>query len=673
MNTRFFLVFLLIMSEPGSLLAAGTFSHPSARHTSGFASPRDIPRPLADHPGNVFLEGESVLVNLPDSLPGSVTSWRLLDDTRRLCRSGKLAAQGSDRAPLDLGLLGIGWYRLEFGTAKEPDQAFTTLAVLGRLRAPTPEDSPVCLDSATAWFAQDDAEHQRQLANLATLAGVNWVRDRLRWRDLQPAEGRLVPGPTTYDTAAEIQHRAGLKVLQVFHDTPPWARASPDSGGRFAPDLRHVHQLAQKLAVRFHGKVQAWEPWNEGNVDTFGAHTVDQLCSWQKAAWLGFKAGDPSVIVGWNSTTTVPTMQHTAGLMANETWPYYDTYNIHSYDWSHAYFDLWGPAREATAGRPLWITEADRGTPHMKQPPFYDQDRRLEHLKAEWIAQSYAASLFAGAQRHFHFVLGHYHEPNSVQFGLLRLDLTPRPAYAALAAVGRYLAGAKPLGRWQPAPNLHVHAFRARPDGQERDVLVVWAEKDVDWPERGKTNTDWTPPEKLTPLEVVDYLGRSLGQELPTPVTSSPLFVILPTGQASTLPLESPPTLASPRQGEASPVVLQLVQPRTQIKRVEDLPWSQAYVYEAPPGGSIDLNMFVYNFAGTDAHGSLQIQSAPDGWDIVVADEAWSLASGERHAISGRLSIPEALTVRDGWITLRADCGPLGQPVLAFRVRVAAP
>lgn len=192
-----------------------------------------------------------------------------------------------------------------------------------------------------------------------------------------------MPAGTTYDTAAEAQHAAGLKVLQVFHDTPSWAREESSAGGRFAPDLRHAFDLGRALAARFKGRVAAWEPWNEANVSTFGAHTVDQMCSWQKAAWLGFKAGDPGVIVGWNVTTAAPTPAQTAGVLANETWPYFDTYNIHTYDWPHSYAQLWKPAREAMSGRPLWVTEADRGTPHLKQGPWYDQDSRLERLKAE--------------------------------------------------------------------------------------------------------------------------------------------------------------------------------------------------------------------------------------------------------------------------------------------------
>jgi len=82
-------------------------------------------------------------------------------------------------------------------------------------------------------------------------------------------------------------------------------------------------------------------------------------------------------------TAAVPTPQHTEGVLANGTWPYFDTYNIHSYDWSDGYADLWAPAREAAAGRSLWITEADRGTKHLGNDPWFDQDPRLERLKAK--------------------------------------------------------------------------------------------------------------------------------------------------------------------------------------------------------------------------------------------------------------------------------------------------
>ncbi len=659
----------LILALLGFGRAAAESAHTPADARTDTDKDWRRPTPLPDHPGNVFLEGETVRALPPELLPATATHWRLLDDRHHALRAASLPPEAKDRrAPIALGQLGIGWYRLEFGTTNQPDQAWTSLAVLPPIRSRVPDDSPIAVDSAAAWFARNDATQQAKLANLAALTGVNWVRDRLRWQDIQPTSDGLKPAPTTYDTSADVHRDARLHLLQVFHDTPAWAREEPDAGGRFARDLRHVYEFGRALAVRFKGRVDAWEPWNEANVATFGAHTVDQMCSWQKAAWLGLKAADPDVIVGWNVTTTVPTPAQTEGVLANETWPYFDTYNIHSYDWPHSYASLWKPAREAASGRPIWITEADRGTPHLKNAPWYDQDPRLERLKAEWIAQSFASSLFAGAKRHFHFILGNYQEGNHIQFGLLRHDLTPRPAYVALAAVGRCLAGAKPLGRWQPGQQVQVYAFRARPDGVERDVLVVWAEKEADWDGRGVTTADWKLPADLNVLGVVDYLGRACGVKLPETISSAPVFVFLPPGDAAKLPLESPPELAPRREGAPSPVVLQMSLPAAAKRKVEDLPWSEGYVYQTKRGQVLEFKLHVYNFATDSAGGRLQIVRQPSGWDTTLAAPDFKLATMERAEVAGTLRIPSDAAVRDGWVVMRAECGPQGKPVLAFRV-----
>jgi hypothetical protein len=660
---------ILLSLTAVQLLASGQFTQTVP--PPGTTKSRVVPVPLPDHPGNVFLEGEDVRIPLPQALPPVSTQWRLLDDRRQVLRTGAVPVGGADkRATLSLGTLGLGWYRLEFGATNQPAQAWTSLAVLSRQQTPVPADSPVALDSAASWFAPDDAAQQKRLANLAALAGVSWVRDRLRWRDLQPQPGELTAPPTTSDTSANAHREAGLQVLQVFHDTPPWARQGSSTGGQFAPDLRRVYELGRALAIRFKGRVAAWEPWNEANVATFGAHTVDQMCSWQKAAWLGFKAGDPDVLVGWNATAAVPTPAHTEGVLANETWPYFDTYNLHTYDWSHAYADLWKPAREAAAGRPIWITEADRGTPHLKNAPWFDQDPRLERLKAEWMAQAYASSLFAGARRHFHFILGNYQEPNGVQFGLLRLDLTPRPAYVALAVVGRCLAGAKVLGRWQPGQHVQVYAFRARPDGLERDVLVAWAEQDLDWDGRGTTTADWKLPPHLNVQGVMDYLGRPLGTNLPNPLTSAPVFVLLAPGQAASLPLETPPSLAPLRGGSPSPVVLQLSLPRSAVRKVEDLPWSEGYADTVAAGQSFELKLHAYNFTTNKVAGILRVVPPPKGWNLTLAATDSQIPAMGRVELAGTLKIASDAEARDSWVVLHADCGPHGRPALAFRVIV---
>ncbi|MBN1125889.1 MAG: hypothetical protein JXA82_12840 [Sedimentisphaerales bacterium] len=632
---------------------------------------RVIPTPMEEHPGNIYLETETVWVKTPQKMPEKPRSWRLLDDRGKMIRSGVFSDE-KDVIPsrIQIGQLEVGWYRIEFLVEDRRCINWTTCAVLKKLAAATPQDSPVCVDSATAWFAKDKPADQARLASLAALAGINWVRDRLTWRELEPRQGELVRERTTYDSSAEIQTLYGLKVLQVFHTTPGWAWNEELDGdhpsGRFARDLRHVFRFCKAISQRFKGRVHAWEPWNEANVSVFGGHTVDEMCSFQKAAYLGFKEGDPDVIVGWNVYTTVPTPRHTEGLLENEVWSYFDTYNIHTYEWAHGFDTLWAPARDAACGKPIWVTEADRGVKYVGPEPWCELSREDEMHKARYIAQSYASSLYAGSTRHFHFILGHYYETNNgVQFGLLRKDMTPRPAYVALAAVGRLLAGAKCLGRWDrlDQPDINLFVFRARPDGVERDVLVAWAEKKVDWAERNKTDVEFSLPQSWGEYAVYDYLGREL-EKIPNELTGEVIFIVLPAGVTRSLQL-STLKLAEKREEHVCPVVMQVQIPRENSMKIAPLPWSQGFEYRIDPDKVFEGNVLAYNFSNKEVQGTVRIAGKPMDWAIKPSQWDLNIESLGQVSFTIKLSIPAG---QDGSIKLIGDFGPAGNTVLAFRM-----
>ena len=236
---------------------------------------RQVPQPLRDHPGNVFVKGETVTVPLP---PGAAKArhWRVLDE--RLAEGGRGKVGAVKR--IEVGALPVGWYQVEFLDETEQPLAFTTAAVLAALAEPVPQDSPVCLDVALSWLAEAPATDFERLSNLAALAGANWVRDRIRWREVQRGPDDAIEG-TKYDDAADIQHRHGLKVLQAFHTAPEWARDSGADPEHPRINLRHLYAFCKAMAQRFEGRVQAWEPWNEGNAGNFGGMTIDEMCSLQ--------------------------------------------------------------------------------------------------------------------------------------------------------------------------------------------------------------------------------------------------------------------------------------------------------------------------------------------------------------------------------------------------------
>ena len=665
---RWSLGFLAFLLGCSAFVAPQVFGQAGASDRN-WAALQKVTREVAgsgNHVGNVFLLGERVSVRVPDGIE-DVRGWQVADEMEREIRRGKVVDGGSDL--VEVGELPVGWYRVGLLDGSGEELGWTTTAVLAPLAAPTPQDSPICVDSATAWFAEDDPVEQEQLARLAALAGVNWVRDRMRWRDVEPAEGEFV-ADTTYDSSAAIQNRFGLKVLQVYHGTPGWAVEQGGSTGRFPEDLRHAHRFAKAMARRCKGLVQAWEPWNEANVANFGGHTMDEICSYQKAAFLGFKAGDGEVTVCWNATTATPTERQTEAVLLNETWSYFDTYNIHTYDWAHDYERLWAPTRRAACGKPLWITESDRGMKSETTSPHHDLSAINRRLKAQYVTQSYVKSLHAGANRHFHFILGQYGE-GKTQFGLLRHDKTPRPGYVALAGLGRFLAGARCLGRLEQSgtPDVHVYGFRARPDGVGRDVLVAWAEKNVDWPDRGKAKCDWQLPEGLEVERSFDYLGREVAVANPVGLTSSPIFLLLGEGECDRFELTRPEKWER-RVDDVCPVVLQCAMPRGTAKDIKRIPWASEYEYVIEAGRPCKVPIYAYHFGSEALRGTVRLEGLPAGcsaeprnWDVEIEPMG-------RIALATEVTITKEMTseAEDIWFTLRGDFGAVGRPVLAFRL-----
>ncbi len=614
---------------------------------------RTVPQPLTDHPGNVFLTGETVVVPAPSD--GAWSRFRVLNEADGAFGAEARPAEGGRVA---LGPLPAGWYRIEFVTEDGTVESWTTAAVLEPLAAPVPQDSPICIDTAMAWFARNNAGKQRNFASLAALAGVNWSRDRMSWGDVQTAPDTYAEEGCNYDTSADAAAGQGLGVLQVFHHTPSWAVVpeldGEEPGGRFPRDLRALYGFCRAMAQRYEGRVQAWEPWNEANIDGFGGHLINEMCSLQKAAYLAFKAGDPDVTVCWNVYAGSGSRHHTDGVFLNEVWPYYETYNIHTYSAPEAYLGQFEGPREAACGRPIWLTECGIRLYTSDAPPWGELSREDEHRQAEFIARSYANSLYAGVDRHYFFILGNYIE-RGVQFGLLRHDLTPRPGYVALAAVGRILAGARPLGRVSidEGAGAWAYVFRAQPNGKAADVIVAWSNSAV----------SWQPGLKQPPLAVCDYLGRELTFEETLELGPKAVFIVAPESALEGMALEAPPEVAAFRDGDVSTVVMQVELPRDTVRL-----GPQAYEFTA--GAEAEIPIWVYNFSSARVSGTVSVDQAPDEWQVACPDERLDIEPMERRRIVLRVTmLPRGEAVLYGaWLRVRGHFGDAGNPVVAFRL-----
>jgi hypothetical protein len=594
--------------------------------SAAYGGHRSIPRPLVSHPGNVFVAGEPVVIVEP---PGEGEAWRVTD------YEGNGVGEGSLReGRAEVGLLRCGYYELARGTGR------VSLGVVEGLRAPTPLTSPIGLDVAMSWFYTKGK--MSSVASLCALAGVNRVRDRLDWQELEPQRGQFAPS-TRYDDAARAQSAAGLQILQVSHRSPSWANSNTQ---RFPLDLRDTYEFHRALARRWRGTVAAFEPWNEADIKEFGGQTGSEIATLQKAAYLGLKAGNRKVIACQNVFAI-----HRAATLGdfadNEAWASFDTFNLHHYDAFEAYPKLYADFRAVSAGKPLWVTECSRpvkwhGSEQAQEPTADDL-----RVQSERVAITYALAVHEGAEAVFYFMLPHYVE-GQVQFGVVRRDLTPRPAFLALAAAGRLLSDAKPLGRVECGdPDVRGFLFAAEPDGRRAEVLVIWSEQE----------RSFRLP--VPAQSAYDHLGRRVELSgLEVKVARAPRFIVLAHG--AHFPLIPPPPPAQRLSGSPSAVVLQAVLPENSIML-------EASAYKVPAGTVTSIPLFVYNFGTKRVQGRLRV-TASEGWQVDVPGEV-AINPGERGQIEARVTPAPGQGPIEGKIRFTGEFGSSQRPVLALRLR----
>jgi hypothetical protein len=594
---------------------------------------RGLPKPLPDHPGNIFLEGEDVTVAIPSGKGGR---WQLHDYENEIVRKGT-----NVNSKVTLGKLPVGYYELRNEDSGNTATSRITIGVLSPLTAPTPLTSPIGADVAMAQLIP--GVQQRAIANLCALAGMNWVRDRFWWRELEPEKGRFVKNSVA-DDPAKIQSGASLQVLQVHCDTPTWAGQNPK---RFPTDLRDAYQFMKTAAARWHGKVLAFEPWNEADTPNFGGHIGTELAAYQKACYLGLKAGNPDAIVCQNVFAS-PHPNVLADFNANSPGPYFDTFNFHHYCPADEYSAVYTVFRAASAGKPLWVTEFNlpvtwSGNDKDQEP----SDANLR-VQAERVAQLFASALYQDPAVALYFLLSNYSE-GQVQYGVLHGDLTPRPAFLALAAVGRLLADAKSLGRLRSGDALRAFAFRARPDGEEREVIVAWTTSD-------SANVELP----VKPLAIFDHLGRPQTNIAGSvQLSPAPSFVICKKDSLSAIPMQPPPAKPPLKPGKPSSVVLQVLVPESKT----DMNLS-AYASSSAKPESISL--FAYNFGREKVAGDLVCET-PVGWSVNILSRI-ELRPNERKELTAIVDTRGGTTTPSDRIRIRGDFGLGGESVVSFRL-----
>ena len=149
------------------------------------------------------------------------------------------------------------------------------------------------------WSDYSNADRLAVLDKIAA-SGMKWISVDFGWSSLQPTSGTSI-AQWYVDRADFIVNEArarGLNVFMPFSRTPAWANGGNDVN--VPPiDPQDYANAARWVTEHFRGRVSAWGVYNEPNHASkdFWTGTVTDYAQLLKAAYPGFKAGDPDALV----------------------------------------------------------------------------------------------------------------------------------------------------------------------------------------------------------------------------------------------------------------------------------------------------------------------------------------------------------------------------------------
>lgn len=322
-----------------------------------------------------------------------------------------------------------------------------------------------------------NAEAKSLLAGMVQQAGFNWVKQQVEWQTIEPAPGQY--NWAELDSIVDAEHGKGLNVLLSVAHAPTFYRSS--ASGLMPADNSTFQTLMQAMASRYAGKVQAYELWNEENLDretgTVNVNPASYL-ELLKAGYTGTKAGDPNALVllgalsptGANvpgvSMDDVDYLQQLYQVNGGEVKQYFDALGAHpsgfsippdctpatpecslSGGWNNdpSFFAFYrvGQYRDVMVqngdqDKKIWFTEFGYASTTVPVPGYEYGLSISEEQQGQFLVRAFEKSRELGYVGgmivwNLNFQLSVPPTDEKWAFGVIRSDWSPRPAYTMLA------------------------------------------------------------------------------------------------------------------------------------------------------------------------------------------------------------------------------------------------
>jgi hypothetical protein len=296
-----------------------------------------------------------------------------------------------------------------------------------------------------AHFGQFRTEVDKFL-DLAHAAGIGWIRDEVYWSEIEKEKG-LFRFPPSYDYYLKAAHLRSLEVLLILDFSNPLYTGSDKRAPSTGPERQAFARYCREVVARYAPLgVRHFEIWNEPNASTFWKPQPDpeDYARLLEVAYGACKGADPVATVLGCSTAGVD-LDFIGRVMRAGGGPFMDGVSVHPYcqplpPERRLVTDLSKLIR-LVPDKPLWITEF--GYPTYAGPDGVDEEMQANYLvRAGLLARS------APAVKGFCWYDlqndGEDPDEGEFNFGLVRRDGTPKPAYAAYKTMASLVGSLPP-------------------------------------------------------------------------------------------------------------------------------------------------------------------------------------------------------------------------------------
>jgi hypothetical protein len=197
------------------------------------------------------------------------------------------------------------------------------------------------VDPAVHVFLWGNAATTARDLQLARNGGFTWVKQRFEWRNIE-GKNRGNFEWNEPDRIVDAISQAGLRIIARVDNQPQWASTTVTWPGTGPPDdPRAWSDFLTALATRYKGRIQAYEIWNEPNLDReWGDKKPDAVAytSMLKSSYQAIKAADPQALVvsaGMSPTTTnnaqaIPDLEFIRQMYAAGAKDSFDVLGVHA-------------------------------------------------------------------------------------------------------------------------------------------------------------------------------------------------------------------------------------------------------------------------------------------------------------------------------------------------------